>query len=182
MTGGPAPPPPTPPQTTREVMADPDRTDEYGFPLLRSELAQDQRATQLVQEVVAYLRGRGLTQERDFVPMLARDDGIRPRVLVAPDDVADRQADLDREFGRGEVDVAALRYDLREIQRAQRDLGPIMGGDGPGAIVSTSGVPGPVGTGMIDPTRDALDLIARTVDPALVCVHPELSGVSDSRR
>ena len=169
-------------QTTREVMADPDRTDEYGFPLLASELAQDQRASELVQDVIRYLEDQGLDPERDFVPMLGRDGGIRPRVLVPPDEVAARQADLDREFGRGEVDVRALRYDLREIQRAQRDLRPIMGGSGPGTIFSSTGAPGPVEIGMIDPTRDALDLVARTVDPALVCVHPELSGVSDFPR
>jgi hypothetical protein len=31
---------------------------------------------------------------------------------------------------------------------------------------------------MIDPTRKALDRIAATVDPSLVCVSPVLSGVS----
>ncbi len=84
---------------------------------------------------------------------------------------------LDDVFGRNAVDVYANPYDFQEVDKAQREVDDLMGGEGPGSIVSSTGVPGPVELGMIDPTREALDWVAATVDPSLVCVYPVLSGV-----
>ncbi len=92
------------------------------------------------------------------------------------DDVQDL---LDAELGAGTVTVWADPWDAREVQAAQEALNELMGpgSDGPGAIVSTSGAPGPVAIGMVDPTRAALDAIADRVDTDLVCVDVIRSGV-----
>lgn len=162
--------------TTREVMASPDRTDDYGFPLLNSEMRQEFRASERTDDVGRWLRDHGYRSNVDFVMFLSRSDGIRPGVWVDGGRAGEVRRRLDAEFGNGTVLVQDNGYDFKAIDKAQRDLGALMGGSGPGSIVSSSGIPGPVQLGMIDPTRKALDRVAATVDPALVCVAPALSG------
>lgn len=163
--------------TTREVMASDERNDEYGFPLLDAELQQDVRASERTDDVRRWLRDHGYRSNVDFVVFLSRSNGIRPGVWVDGGQADEVRRRLDAEFGKGAVLVEENGYDFEAIDKAQRDLGAIMGGSGPGSIVSSSGIPGPVAIGMIDPTREALDRVAATVDPALVCVGPALSGV-----
>jgi hypothetical protein len=125
-----------------------------------------------------FLRQQGYRSNVDFVPYISRATGVRPGFWVDGGAAPKVQRLLDDEFGNGAVLVVENRYDFEAIDKAQRDIGDLMGGDGPGSIVFSSGIPGPVELGMIDPTREALDRVAATVDPSLVCVEPTLSGVT----
>lgn len=167
--------------TTRDVMASDRRNDEYGFPLTEAELQQDFRASERTDDVRAWLNRRGYRADVDFVVFLSRSDGIRPGVWVDGGRADEVRRRLDAAFGDGAVFVEDNGYDFEAISKAQRDLGDSMGGSGPGSIVSSTGIPGPVALGMIDPTREALDRIATTVDPSLVCVEPQLAGVGAAR-
>jgi hypothetical protein len=164
--------------STRAAMANPAEGEPMGFPITEAELRQDSEASQLTDKVRAWLGDEGYRPNRDFVPYLSRSDGIRPGVLVDGGNTDEIRGRLDEQFGKGAVVVVEHAYDFEAVDKAQRDLGSLMGGEGPGSIVSSTGVPGPVEIGMIDPTREALDRIASTVDPSLVCVSPVLSGVS----
>ncbi len=140
--------------------------------------AGSQRAAlPLLDEVQRWLRRHGYRENVDFVPFLSRRDGVRPGVLVDNGRAGIVKRRLDEVYGHDVVDVHANPYDFREIDRAQRGVNDLMASEGPGSIVATNGIPGPVEIGMIDPTREALDRVAHTVDPALVCVGPILSGV-----
>ena len=164
--------------STREAFAKPGGIEDLGFPLTEAEWRQDTQASALLDDVRRWLRKQGYRPDADFVPFVSRRDGIRPGVWVDGGTTAQVEGLLANEFGAGAVDVEENPYDFEAINKAQHDLGAIMGGDGPGSIVSSAGIPGPVEIGVIDPTRETLDLIAETVDPALVCVSPALSGVA----
>ena len=169
--------------STRAAMADSTVTNDYGFPLTAEELQRDEDAMQLMARVQRWMREHGWRSDRDYLPVHDRNGGIRPLMLLtrsAGGREDELRQQLQDEFGDGNVLVRSGPYEFSEINQAQEALGEIMGGDGPGAIVSSNGVPGPVELGMIDPTREALDKVAATVNPALVCVDPNLSGVSDS--
>jgi hypothetical protein len=185
-----APPPPSPPASmTVEALAavfeghpvrrcTPD--DDVVPPLPpgavvdeRSEAAEEAQ----MQRVLTWLRDHGWDLERDVVPIMDRSDNLRPHLRVNADRAGQLQREVDAEFGAGAVVVDANPYDLEDIAAAQEALTPLMGGSGPGSIWSSSGLPGPVRLAMTDPTREALDAVAATVDPALVCIDVELSGV-----
>lgn len=175
--------------TTREVMDDPDGMPEYDFPFLPAEQEADQQASHLIEDVMEELEAAGwdlghgqmIEQPQGHaVPMIDRSDGIRAAVVVGPDDEAAVRELLDETRGGDEVHViVADRWPPADVAAAQQALTEELLGpaEGAGAIAWISGPPGPVEVGMIDPTREALDAIADVVDPALVCVSPELSGV-----
>lgn len=186
---GPAPPAPAPPQSMSQaevaavfeghaVRRCTQADDRLSGETSVGSAGEEQRASALLDDVRHYLRDEGYRADVDFVPYISRADGVRPGVWVdggAADQV--RQL-LDDQFGRGAVVVEDNGYDFEAVDQAQQDLHALMGGTGPGSIVSSTGIPGPVQLGMIDPTRKALDRVAATVDPALVCVYPDLSGVA----
>ena len=133
--------------------------------------------TRMADLVRPWLRDNGFATDREAVPYIDTDGDGGLHVLVAPANVERLQAALDEKFGPGVVAAEAARYDFAAIDRAQQDLRALMGPpDGPGSIVGSDGIPGPVQILMVDPTRGALDAVAATVDPRLVCVTPELSG------
>ncbi len=189
---GAAPPEPQPPQAMTEADLDAVFADH---PVRRCTPADDplaneprvatddpppmdeMAASDLIDDVRRLLRERGYRHNRDFVPYISRADGVRPAVWVDDGNAGSVGRLLDDEFGNGAVVVVENRYDFEAIQQTQYDIGALMGGDEPGSIVSSTGIPGPVELGMIDPTREALDRVAAAVDPALVCVDPALSGV-----
>lgn len=137
------------------------------------------RVQTLSQEVHTRLRSHGYRVNVDFVPFISRAGRIRPGVWIDDGNAPKVRRLLDDEFGNGGVLVVENRYDFEAVQKAQRQVGELMagGGDGPGSIVASAGIPGPVSITMIDPTREALDRIAATVDPSVVCVGAALSGV-----
>lgn len=116
--------------------------------------------------------------ERELVPIIDiwGDGGFHIR--VGADRADELRADLEREFGPGVAIVDGVDPSPLELAAAQDALGPLHGGQGPGAIVWSAGAGRrlQVEVGMIDPTREALDRIAELVDPRLVCVEPQLSG------
>lgn len=155
-----------------EAHGDPiDDTEEY------TEAPEEQQALDLVDDVRRWLRSNGYRDQVDYIPFIDRREGVRPGLWVDNGAAAKVQRELDAAFGRGTVHVEDHAYDFEAVQQAQDDLMPLMGDDGPGNIVSSSGLPGPVRIGMVDPTREALDQIAAAVDVSVVCVDPELSGV-----
>lgn len=133
-----------------------------------------------LEEVRAWLADRGYRADHDYVPFVARGEGGSQPGLWVDGGAADRvRAELDTAFGEKAVLVVDHPYDFKAVDKAQRDLGALMNTEGPGAISFTTGLPGPVTIGMIDPTREALDAVAAAVDASVVCVEPALSGVSD---
>jgi hypothetical protein len=165
-------------QSTRAAAEVSTVTEAYGFPLAPEDLRADREAMNLLQRVMRWWRDTDWT---GVEPMIDRRSGIHPMLLLTHSgDAGMLRRDVDTEFGSGNVLVESSPYEFREIEQAQEHLNKIMGGDGPGAIVSSTGVPGPVALGMIDPTREALDKVAATVDPALVCVGAMRSGVQDT--
>ena len=165
-------------QSTRAAAERSTETAAYGFPLTPEDLQADQDAMALMDRVMRWWEKSDWS---GVEPMIDRRGGIRPKLLLTRSgDAAALRRAIDAEFGQGNVLVESSPYEFSEIEKAQRALGKIMGGDGPGAIVSSTGVPGPVMLGMIDPTREALDKVAATVDPAFVCVGPMRSGVRES--
>jgi hypothetical protein len=188
--GEPAPPPPAPPRAMTEAEVDAvfdghavrrcTPEDDVVPPLPpgavvdeRNEAAEEA----LMGDLMAWLQDQGWDLNREVVPIMDRHDNLRPHLRVNADRAERLQRQVDREFGDGAVVVDANPYDLAAIAAAQEALTPLMGGDGPGSIWASSGIPGPVKLSMADPTREALDAVAATVDPALVCVDVELSGV-----
>lgn len=165
--------------TTRRAMAEPRREGvDYPAPLFPEEVAADEERSRLSNRVMEWLAANGWDYEREFVGIIDRHGDGRFHVRVDADRVEALQRDLDEEFGVGAVGVDANPYSLAAIADAQRVVSELASGrNEPGAIVSITGIPGPVEIGMIDPTRGALDHIAETVDPDLVCVAPALSGV-----
>lgn len=142
--------------------------------------AAQQTALEQVDAAIALLREAGFEPHRDVTGLIDRSTGTaRAAVVVHAPEADDVQDLLDAELGAGTVTVWADPWDAREVQAAQEALNELMGpgSDGPGAIVSTSGAPGPVAIGMVDPTRAALDAIADRVDTDLVCVDVIRSGV-----
>lgn len=170
--------------TTAGVLADHavDR-DAWGAPLLPDEIAAEQERDALASRLSEWLGVAGWDLDREATVILERFGDGRVHVEVAQHRVATLQGQVDEQFGPGAVVVDAAPYPPEEVRAAQEALGALMGpGGGPGIITSTSGLPGPLQIGMVDPTREALDAIAATVDPELVCVHPELSGVTAPAR
>ena len=142
--------------------------------------AAQETALEQVDAAIALLREAGFEPHRDVTGLIDRSTGTaRAAVVVHAPEADDVQDLLDAELGAGTVTVWADPWDAREVQAAQEALNELMGpgSDGPGAIVSTSGAPGPVAIGMVDPTRAALDAIADRVDTDLVCVDVIRSGV-----
>lgn len=177
-------------ETTRTVMADPDVLPEYGFPMLPEEQELDMDAGRVLEEAVQVLEANGWDLARRMpgdgddargvvVPMIDRSDGIHATVVVGADEEEVVRDLLDREVGAGEVAVVVSPWDPARIVEAQDAVTQLMmdSAGGAGAISWVSGPPGPATIGMIDPTRDALDRVAEVVDPELVCVDVELSGV-----
>lgn len=117
--------------------------------------------------------------ERELVPIIDIWGDGEFHIRVAADRADALRADLEAEFGPDVAIVDGVDPSPLELAAAQDTLGPLHGGDGPGAIVWSSGAGRrlQVEVGMVDPTREALDRIAELVDPRLVCVEPQLSGV-----
>jgi hypothetical protein len=137
-------------------------------------------ALEQVDAAMAVLTDAGFEPHADVSGLIDRSTGTSRAAVVVHEPRAEEVQDLlDAELGPGTVTVRADPWDAREVQAAQEALGALMGpgSDGPGAIVSTSGAPGPVEIGMVDPTREALDAIADRVDAELVCVDVIRSGV-----
>ncbi|MGH3443348.1 MAG: hypothetical protein ACRDUY_15155 [Nitriliruptorales bacterium] len=164
--------------TTRRAMAEPrGEGADHAAPLFPEEVAAEEERSRLSNRVMEWLVANGWDPEREVVGIIDRRGDGRFHVRVDADRAEELQRELDREFGVGVVGVDANPYPLAAIAEAQRAVARLAGAEGPGAIVSITGIPGPVEVGMVDPTREALDRIAETVDPALVCVAPALSGV-----
>lgn len=188
---GPAAPPPSqPPQAMTEAEVDAvfaghavrrcTPKDEVVPPLPAGAVVDERNEVEeeaSMQAVIDWLRANGWDLEREVLPIMDRRENLRPQLRVDADRVKRLQRQVDAEFGKGTVVVDANRYRMADIAAAQQALQPLMGGEGPGSIWSSTGLPGPVKLSMVDPTREALDAIAATVDPSLVCVDVELSGV-----
>lgn len=156
------------------IFGDPDRevTDEFD--------PDDARVSQEIEAAVDVLVAAGEDPDRTFSPLFDRSQGApRAAVIVHEPRVPEIQALLDDELGTGTVHVWGDPWDPIEVTEAWESVMELMGSasEGPGAITWSSGPPGPIDIGMIDPTREALDRIAAAVDPSLVCVDVELSGV-----
>jgi hypothetical protein len=164
--------------TVRRLLDDPGPSDVYGFPVLDEELQMDMAAGNVMDELVTWLDAEGFDLQRDLTPILSRSGGIQPMVLVTADDEDRIRAMVDERFGPGIVEVRAQRWDPAEVADAQEAVTALMGHHDGGWLISwVSGPPGPAEIGVVDPTRDALDAIADLVDPDLVCVSVERSGV-----
>lgn len=165
--------------TVRALLEDPPPAgvEDYGFPLTPEEFEQDRRATETAQRVAEWLQQEGY-EERRVVPMIDRSEGIRAVVVVGADDEAALRDALADRFGDDTVEVRVSPWPPAEVAAAQDTLTERMGEIDPHAQVTfVSGPPGPAEIGLVDPTRAALDAIAAVVDPALVCVSVETSGV-----
>lgn len=124
------------------------------------------------------LAAAGIDIARDVIPFMDRSTGGRLAYFVGEADAATIEQTLVDAFGDRAPGIRVAPWAPRAVAEAQDALMPLMGGERrPGAIVESTGGPGPVRLGMIDPTREALDAVAETVDPDLVCVEPILSGV-----
>ena len=124
------------------------------------------------------LAAAGIDVERAVIPFVDRRNGGRLAYLVGQDDAVRIEQVLTDAFGERAPGVTVSPWAPAAVRDAQDALMPLMGGERrPGAIMESTGGPGPVMLGMVDPTREALDAVADTVDPALVCVNPLLSGV-----
>lgn len=120
----------------------------------------------------------GFELGRDVIPFVDNSNGGRLAYYVGESDAATIDEILTDAFGDRAPGVVVSPWAPREVADAQDALMPLMGGERrPGAIMESTGGPGPVRIGMVDPTREALDAVADAVDPALVCVDPLLSGV-----
>jgi hypothetical protein len=164
--------------TVRRLLDDPGPSDVYGFPVLDEELEADMAAGNVMDELVTWLGAEGFDLQRDLTPILSRSSGIQPMVLVTADEEDRIRAMVEERFGPGVVEVRAQRWDPAEVADAQEAVTALMGHhEGSWLISWVSGPPGPAEIGVVDPTRDALDAIAELVDPDLVCVSVELSGI-----
>lgn len=151
--------------------------EDFGFPLTPEEMRQDQEASQTIEGVVAWLQRQGYG-EREVVPMIDRSDGVRAAVVAGEQDADGLQQSLDAEFGEGTVHVHLSPWNPGDVAGAQDAVTRGMDRIGEHAQVTwISGPPGPAEIGLIDPTREALDVIADLVDPNLVCVSVELTGI-----
>lgn len=151
----------------------------YGFPLTEAELQASQDAEALAADARELLDDEGIDTRFDAIPVIDRADEVRAVVATDQARVDEVQQLLDASFGEGAVAVEVLPWPPRDVADAQDALMELMGGadEGPGAITGMGGPPGPVQLSMVDPTVDALDAIADQVDPALVCVDVQRSGV-----
>jgi hypothetical protein len=164
--------------TVRRLLDDPGPSDMFGFPVLDEELEADMAAGNVMDELITWLAAEGFDLQRDLTPILSRADGIKPMVLVTADDEDRIRAMVEDRFDPGVVEVRVQRWDPAEVLDAQEALTALMGDhDGSWRISGVSGPPGPAEIGVIDPSREALDAIAELVDPELVCVSVELSGI-----
>jgi hypothetical protein len=138
----------------------------------------EDRALSMVDDVRRWMAGEDLTEDVDYVPFIAREDGAAAGVLLSADAPRGIGGRLEEELGDGQVVVRRSDWSFRDVAAAQDAVNQLMGdAGGPGSIVGSSGVPGPVVVSMVDPTRDALDRLAGAVDADLVCVDANLSGV-----
>ena len=183
----PGPPPPVP-QPRRAMTAD--ELDEVfaGHPVRRCgnenpyldgdahDPEQERQAETVMEKVRSWMQRHDYRPDVDYVPFISRTRGVRAGVLVDDGNGPEVRRQLDRAFGEGSIHVVDHPYDFQAVRKAQNAVGSLPQGDRPGQIMWTTGIPGPVEIGMVDPTREALDRIADTVNPHLVCVTPELSG------
>lgn len=159
------------------AFGDPDReVDDAGF---EGDPSQD-TAIRDIDAALEVLAEAGFDVDERVSGLVDRSEGeARAAVVVHLDDADRAQTTLDEALGTGTVTVWPDPWDPSEVRAAQEALTALMGAtDEPGAIVSASGPPGPVQLGMVDPTRDALDEIAATVDADLVCVEVLRSGLA----
>ena len=177
---------PSDPDATRAALENPAPETlpiERDAPMTAAEAEAELARTDLADRAARALDSAGVDRGRDVEILIDRfgryDDDRGVVVLAAEDEVPTTQEILDAELGAGQVTVTSTGFDPAEQRRVADELVPLMrsGDTGPGAITSTSGSIGPVVIGMVDPTREALEEIAATVDPRLVCVEPQLSGV-----
>ncbi len=165
--------------TVRELLENPPPAgvEDFGFPLTPEELAADRQANARIEDAMAWLAEQGY-DERRVVPMIDRSDGIRAALVAGEDDAADLRERLDARFGEGAVAVRVSPWPPLDVTAATDALAQRMHEIERHAQVSwMSGPSGPAEIGLIDPTREALDVIADIVDPNLVCVSVETSGV-----
>ncbi|MPZ74779.1 MAG: hypothetical protein GEU74_16460 [Nitriliruptorales bacterium] len=193
---GAAPPPPAPPRSMSDADLDAVFHDQpvrrctaADSPVLQGsggtahpdpesvDEQSEQAVSEQLDDVRRWLRRHGYHEDVNFVPYIDRRDGIRPGLWVDGGAAHEIRRRLDQVFGDDAVAVEKNAYDFEAVRKAQDDLLPLMGDGGPGNIVSSTGLPGPVQIGMVDPTREALDQIAAIVDVSVVCVDPQLSGV-----
>ena len=141
---------------------------------------RDDRPVVTIEEANGALAAAGFDPEREVVPFVEWSTGARLSYVVAASDEDAIHRVFTDAFGDRAPDLRVTPWAPADVHDAMQALQPLLGGDaGPGRIVWAAGAPGPVSLGMIDPTRGALDAIAEVVDPSLVCVTPELSGVRD---
>jgi hypothetical protein len=180
--------------STREALGNP--ADEpmhevyevYEAPVTQEEVAAERARSELADRATTVLQDAGLDPARDFTTLIDRfgryseERGVH--VFVGEDAVSRVRRILDRELSEGAVTVEYNGFDPGEQRKVQENLSPMFEGgrDGPGSVTSTSGSIGPVVIGMVDPTQEALDRIAKLVDPSRVCVEPQLSGVTAPSR
>lgn len=166
--------------TVRALLEDPPQAsgvEDYGFPLTAEEFELDRAASDTAGRVAEWLEAQGYG-DRQAVPMVDRSDGIRPAVVAGERDADRLRAALDEAFGDGVVHVHVSPWDPADVVAAQDALTRRMAEvDAHATVTWISGPPGPAQIGLIDPTRQALDAIAAIVDPSLVCVSVELTGV-----
>lgn len=153
--------------------------DAYGFPMTEEELQASQDAEALAMDARELLEAEGVDTRFDAIPVIDRADQVRAVVVTDEARADEIQELLDASLGQGAVAVEVVPWPASDVADAQDALMELMGGadQGPGAITGMSGPPGPVQLSMVDPTVEALDAIAERVDPALVCVAVERSGV-----
>lgn len=164
--------------TVRKLLESPppSHIEDLGFPLTAEEWELDESASAIAERVPTVLSGPESSEDERYVPLIDRSDGIRPAVIAGAEDAAEITAALDDEFGPGVVTVHVAEHDPADVHAAQRALGGLTVPE-PSRITHTSGPPGPATVGLIDPTTEALDLIADAVDPSLVCIEVDRSGL-----
>lgn len=170
--------------STREALEHPEALELYEATVTPEEAAAERARSALADEAAQALQAAGVAVHEDAEILIDRfgrygsDRGVE--VFVGEDDVDATQDILDRALGEGKVTARYNGFDPAEQRDVQEALASLFdsGSTEPGAITSTSGSIGPVVIGMVDPTREALEEIAETVDPSRVCVEPQLTGAS----
>lgn len=186
---GEVPPPPEPP---RQMAASDLDAVFAGHPVQRCEPLpeapvgdragelEDEADAERIDRVLSWLtRNPRWDTERELVPILDVWGDGEFHIRVAEERADELRADIEAEFGPGVVIVDGVDPSPAELRDAQDALAPLMGGSGPGAIVWSAGAGRrlQVELGMVDVTREALDRVAELVDPRLVCIEPQLTGV-----
>lgn len=125
------------------------------------------------------LADAGIDIAREVVPFVDSSTDGRLAYFVGEDHADLVEKTLADRFGKEAPGIRIAKWAPTDVLAAHEALMPLMSGDRePGTIVGMTGPPGPVHIDMVDPTREALDAVADRVDPNLVCVNPQLSGVA----